>query len=71
MGKARLIGWGVPFWIAKGVFDWYCSVRLHSGPVSLLNFRLVNVFEDLGLGKSWDAFFWVGNQAPVVSFREY
>lgn len=61
MGKVRFIGWGVFFWIVKGVFDWYCLVWLYLGLVFLLNFRFVNVFEDLGLGKLWDVFFWVGN----------
>lgn len=46
MGKVRFIGWGVFFWIVKGVFDWYCLVWLYLGLVFLLNFRFVNVFED-------------------------
>lgn len=37
----------------------------------MLILRLVNLFEGLGLGRSWDAFLGVGNPAAAASVKEY
>lgn len=69
MEKFGFIGWSVPFWVEKVCLTANCPLRLASGTVSLLILRLVNLFEGLGLGKLWDAFLGVGNQAAAASVK--
>lgn len=46
-----------------------CPLRLVSGTDSLMIDRLVNMFDDIGCGRSWNMALWIGNPASSIQVK--
>lgn len=70
-GKSQVNKYIVGFLGNKGTFDCGCQVRLASGTASLIINRLVNIFDEMGCGRSWNMALGLGNPAASSQVKDY
>jgi hypothetical protein len=70
-GKTTIHDIQCPFLGQKGSFHCNCPKRLASNTVEGIINQLVNIFDDIGLGRDWNIVSESGNPASAQAVKEY